>query len=141
MLKFYHSHFNYDMNHVNILIDGTFAQEALKNKINLKEQLPKYFDVPENKCRLLTTKCAIHETEVLGKVTYGAMLILKQYELVECRHTRNFVNSEKCIKNILNHASQNKDAEKYFIATQVRSIIMKIYSFLHILNSLFNTSE
>ena len=99
VLKFYK--YNHDIDStkfVNVLIDGTFANEALTSKINLKDQLPNFFSLPAPKCNLLTTRCAIHETELLGKPTYGAMLILKQYPLVECQHKRSFVTAEKCFK-------------------------------------------
>lgn len=130
VLKFYKINFNIDSRYYNILIDGTFANEALNSKINLAEQLPNYFDAQTNKCKLLTTKCAIHETEILGKPTYGAMLILKQYELVECNHKRNFVASEKCFKNLLNAAVLNGTPSKYFMATQVsynKSILFLLF--------------
>jgi rRNA-processing protein FCF1 len=129
VLKFYKINFNIDTKHFHVLIDGTFANEALNSKINLAEQLPNYFDVQANKCKLLTTKCAIHETEILGKPTYGAMLILKQYELVECNHKRNFVSSEKCFKKLLEDSVQNQTSAKYFMASQVnqfKTFIIKI---------------
>ena len=78
VLHFYKMNFNiYDP--YQILIDGTFAQEALKSKINLAEQIPKFFD--KKKCQLLTTSCALHETKALGSVTHVAMLILQQYKI------------------------------------------------------------
>lgn len=119
VLKFYKVNFNLDTKHYNILIDGTFANEALNSKINLAEQLPIFFDVKPKNCKLFTTKCAIKETELLGKPTYGAMLILKQYQLVECNHKREYVTSEKCFKNFLNESIQNNSSTRYFMATQV----------------------
>ena len=116
VLKFYKSNFNLDTKFYNILVDGTFANEALKSKVNLSEQMPKFFEVAPNKCTLLTTKCALHEVEILGPATYGALVILKQYELVECKHKRNLVSSEKCFKNLITDS-----ATKYFVATQVKA--------------------
>ena len=40
-LGFYRNNFNFREPH-QVLVDGTFSQLALKNKINIKEQLPKY---------------------------------------------------------------------------------------------------
>ena len=117
VLKYYHTNFKFDTKFFNVLVDGTFANEALNSKINIAEQMPKFFDVKENKCKLWTTKCAIHETEMLGKPTYGAMLILKQYQLVECKHKRNFVPSEKCFKDLI-----SKSDTKYIVATQSESL-------------------
>lgn len=126
VLKFYKTNFNLDLKTFNVLIDGTFANEALNCKINIADQMPNFFDVPPNKCNLFTTKCAIHETEILGKATHGAMLILKQYQLVECQHKRNIVNSEKCFKNILtnsvNNKNENANSRRFFMATQVNKI-------------------
>jgi U3 small nucleolar RNA-associated protein 23 len=35
-----------------IIVDGTFCQAALQNKINIKEQLPKYLDAEIQLCIL-----------------------------------------------------------------------------------------
>lgn len=118
VLKYYRANFSFDTKLFNVLIDGTFANEALNCKINIAEQLPKFFDVKENKCKLWTTKCAIHETEILGKPTRGAMLILKQYQVAECKHKRNFVSSEKCFKNLISESGDTK----YIVATQSESL-------------------
>ncbi|CAF0960797.1 unnamed protein product [Brachionus calyciflorus] len=118
VLKYYHSNFKFDTKFFNVLIDGTFANEALNCKINIAEQLPNFFDVKENKCKLWTTKCAIHETEILGKPTRGAMLILKQYQLAECQHKRQYVSSEKCFKDLINKSVD----KKYIVATQSESL-------------------
>lgn len=118
VLKYYRANFSLDTKLFNVLIDGTFANEALNCKINIAEQLPKFFDVKENKCKLWTTKCAIHETEILGKPTRGAMLILKQYQVAECKHKRNFVCSEKCFKNLISESGDTK----YIVATQSESL-------------------
>jgi U3 small nucleolar RNA-associated protein 23 len=126
VLKFYHTNFNFDLKYFNILIDGTFANSALNDKLNLADQLPKFFELDnkyKNRCSLFTTKCAIKETELLGKPTYGAMLILKQYNLVECQHKREFVSTEKCFKNILVNCAAEKNGQlynkRYVVATQV----------------------
>lgn len=74
VLKFYKYSHQVESKFINILVDGTFANEALNCKINLAEQLPNFFELPAQKCTLYTTKCAIHETEILGKATYGAMV-------------------------------------------------------------------
>ncbi|RNA09905.1 rRNA-processing UTP23 -like protein [Brachionus plicatilis] len=118
VLKYYKANFKFDTKLFNVLIDGTFANEALNGKINLAEQLPKFFDVKDNKCKLWTTKCAIHETEILGKPTRGAMLILKQYQVAECKHKRNFISSEKCFKNLISESGDTK----FIVATQSDSL-------------------
>lgn len=140
-MKFYKTNYNFEYEkHVNILIDGTFAHQALESKINLADQMPKFFDLKPNNCRLCTTKCALKETEMLGRATHGAMLILKQYELVECQHSREFVNAEKCFKNLVanqtttstsNDQTKKFRDNKFFVATQVRrEKNIFIYNFL-----------
>lgn len=109
-LKFYEVNFNLK-EPFNVLVDGTFAQEALKCKINIAEQMPKYLEA--DKCKLLTTKCAIKETELLGSATYGAMLILKNFTLHPCNH-RDVVNTEKCFRKLI----EDKNQQKFFVATQ-----------------------
>lgn len=51
-LSFYKYNFNF-REPFQILIDGTFCQAALKNKIQIKEQLPKYL---MGEIQLCTTK-------------------------------------------------------------------------------------
>lgn len=46
----------------NVLLDGTFCQAALKNQINLQEQITKYLIEPSV---MVTTKCVLKE---LGKL-------------------------------------------------------------------------
>lgn len=56
-------------------MDGTFAYEALQCKIQIDEQLKSYLETNDIVCS--TTLCTIRETEVLGKIAFGVMLILK----------------------------------------------------------------
>lgn len=122
MIKYYKTNFNLDTKIFNVLIDGTFAHEALKTRINIAEQMPRFFDVKESNCKLFTTKCAVRETELLGKPTHGAMLILKQYKLVECQHKGQYVNTEQCFKSVLNGSTKTSSGHemRFFVATQVR---------------------
>ena len=148
VLKFYKTNYSFEYEkHVNILIDGTFAHQALESKINIADQMPKFFDLKPNNCRLCTTKCALKETEMLGRATHGAWLILKQYELVECQHSREYVNAEKCFKNLVANQCVKSKApptptnandqvvkkhreNKFFVATQVRKKRSFIYNLI-----------
>jgi len=123
ILKFYQTNFGLKEPY-QVLIDGTFAQEALKSKINISEQMGKYLE--SEKCKLMTTKCAINETEVLGPATYGAMVILKQFTLVPCDHREKFVTAEKCFRKVLEKKAAN---EHFFIATQVKLIKILMFGF------------
>lgn len=61
-LLFYRNYFDFRPPY-QILLDATFCQAALKNKINIKEQIPKYLN---DEVKLLTTVCIVNETEKLG---------------------------------------------------------------------------
>ncbi|KAM9494091.1 rRNA-processing protein UTP23 homolog [Clarias gariepinus] len=97
-----------------ILIDGTFCQAALKNKIQIKEQLPKYF---MGEVQLCTTKCALKELETLSKDLYGAKLILQRFQVRNCRH-KEPVSASQCLLSMLGE----KNPHHYFIATQDREL-------------------
>lgn len=61
-LNFYKNNFSFRAPY-QILIDGTFCQAALKNKVNIKEQMPKYLN---DQVKLMTTVCIVNETELIG---------------------------------------------------------------------------
>lgn len=111
LLNYYRTHFDIEPPFV-ILIDGTFAFEALQWKIQIDEQLKSYLETNNIICS--TTLCAIKETELLGKIAYGPMLILKQYEIIKCNHHPS-ISAEKCFEQLLIKHKTNK----YFIASQV----------------------
>ncbi|XP_067281679.1 rRNA-processing protein UTP23 homolog [Pseudorasbora parva] len=94
-----------------ILIDGTFCQAALKNKIQIKEQLPKYL---MGEVQLCTTSCALKELETLAKDLYGAKLILQRFQIRRCKHTKDPVPASECLLSMLGETNTHH----YFIATQ-----------------------
>ncbi|XP_035814561.2 rRNA-processing protein UTP23 homolog [Amphiprion ocellaris] len=94
-----------------ILLDGTFCQAALKNKIQIKEQLPKYL---MGEVQLCTTSCALKELEVLGKQLYGAKIILQRFQVRKCPHVKDPVSASECFLSML----QETNPQHYFIATQ-----------------------
>ncbi|XP_053468315.1 rRNA-processing protein UTP23 homolog [Ictalurus furcatus] len=97
-----------------ILIDGTFCQAALKNKIQIKEQLPKYF---MGEVQFCTTKCALKELETLSKDLYGAKLILQRFQIRRCKH-KEPVPASQCLLSML----AETNAHHYFVATQDREL-------------------
>ncbi|XP_057684149.1 rRNA-processing protein UTP23 homolog [Corythoichthys intestinalis] len=109
-LSFYKYNFNFREPH-QILIDGTFCQAALKNKIQIKEQMPKYL---MGEVQLCTTNCALKELETLGKELYGAKLILQRYQVRKCQHFKNPVPASECLLSML----EDKNPHHYFVATQ-----------------------
>ncbi|XP_063029359.1 rRNA-processing protein UTP23 homolog isoform X2 [Melospiza melodia melodia] len=69
-----------------VLLDGTFCQAALRNKIQIREQLPGYLGGATQLC---TTRCVIKELESLGKALYGAKLIAQRFQVRSCSHHKN----------------------------------------------------
>ena len=62
-LAFYKKNFGYSPPYY-VLVDGTFCRAALKQKINIREQLPKYLEAEVNIC---TTQCILDECEAFGR--------------------------------------------------------------------------
>ncbi|XP_077404708.1 rRNA-processing protein UTP23 homolog [Vanacampus margaritifer] len=94
-----------------ILIDGTFCQAALKNKIQIKEQMPKYL---MGEVQLCTTNCALKELENLGKDLIGAKIILQRYQVRKCQHLKSPVPASECLLSML----EGTNPHHYFVATQ-----------------------
>uniref|UniRef100_A0A1B0FHB7 PIN domain-containing protein n=1 Tax=Glossina morsitans morsitans TaxID=37546 RepID=A0A1B0FHB7_GLOMM len=80
-----------------ILIDATFCQAALKNKVIVEEHMRKYFQV---QVKLLTTQCIILEAESLGAPLVGATQIFKKFLVHKCGHAGNPIAASECIKCI-----------------------------------------
>lgn len=97
-----------------ILVDGTFCQAALQNKINIKEQLPKYLDA---EIQLLTTECVLNELESLGGALYGALVIAKRFKTRKCGH-REHVSATECVSHLVGEENE----KRYFVATQDKQL-------------------
>ncbi|XP_047239595.1 rRNA-processing protein UTP23 homolog [Girardinichthys multiradiatus] len=98
-----------------ILIDGTFCQAALKNKIQIKEQMPKYL---MGEVQLCTTNCALKELEIIGKQLYGAKIILQRFQVRKCAHLKNPVPASECLLSML----EETNPHHYFVATQDHAV-------------------
>ncbi|XP_072530983.1 rRNA-processing protein UTP23 homolog [Salminus brasiliensis] len=98
-----------------ILIDGTFCQAALKNKIQIREQMPKYF---MGEVQLCTTNCALKELESLSDDLYGAKLILQRYQIRKCKHSKEPVPASQCLLSML----EKTNPHHFFVATQDRDL-------------------
>lgn len=108
ILTFYYNHFGLKPP-FNVLICGTFCKQALVDKINIAEQLPKYLSA---EVKLCTTKCAIKECELGGSLLYGPYKVLSQFDIVHCPHSW-FKGSAKCLrKTALGKGNQ------FLVATQ-----------------------
>ncbi|KAM7384526.1 hypothetical protein PAMA_011740 [Pampus argenteus] len=112
-ISFYKFNFNF-REPFQILIDGTFCQAALKNKIQIKEQMPKYL---MGEVQLCTTSCALKELESL-KQLYGAKIILQRFQVRRCQHFKNPVPASECLLSML----EKTNPHHYFVATQDHSV-------------------
>ncbi|KAM4705705.1 rRNA-processing protein UTP23 homolog [Rhinophrynus dorsalis] len=102
-----------------VLLDGTFCQAALKNKIQIKEQLPKYL---MGEVQLCTTNCVLKELESLGKELYGAKLIAQRFQVRSCSHFKNPVSGSACLFSM----TADNNPHHYFIATQDQELATKV---------------
>lgn len=98
-----------------ILVDGTFCQAALKNQIQIKEQMPKYL---MGEVQLCTTNCALKELDTLGKDLYGAKIILQKYQVRNCPHFKSPVPASECLLSMLGETNPHH----YFVATQDHTV-------------------
>ncbi|XP_064484393.1 rRNA-processing protein UTP23 homolog [Ornithodoros turicata] len=94
-----------------ILVDGTFCAAALKYRVNIREQMPKYLG---DEVKLCTTVCAIMETERLGPPMYGTMLVIKQFPVRICGHEKNPIGAASCFHNMV----RKGNPDHYMVATQ-----------------------
>lgn len=110
LISFYKYNFSF-REPFQILVDGTFCQAALKNKIQIKEQMPKYL---MGEVQLCTTSCALKELESLGKELYGAKIILQRYQVRKCAHFKEPIPASDCLLSMLGKTNPHH----YFVATQ-----------------------
>ncbi|OZC08004.1 hypothetical protein X798_05000 [Onchocerca flexuosa] len=94
-----------------VLLDGTFAMAALQNKINLREQMPKYLNAEVD---IRVTNCVLKELEKLGPTLYGALHICKQFDVESCPH-QPMRTAVECMKHM---ARRMKSRTTFFFATQ-----------------------
>lgn len=109
VLTFYNSNFGFKPPY-NVLIDGTFCKAALKFKVNISEQLPKYM---ESETHMWTTQCVLEECEAFGSILFGPLKVLQQFKLHPCNH-KSTLSASKCIQRLIG----KKNKEKLFVATQ-----------------------
>ncbi|CAL1299739.1 unnamed protein product [Larinioides sclopetarius] len=119
-LNFYKNNFNFRTPY-QVLVDSTFCHEALKCKLNIMEQMPKYLEDPN--VRLYTTPCVIMETEGLGPKAYGAMRVVKQFKVRKCGHEKNStISAEECILSMV----KDSNPEHLMVATTDPQLSSKI---------------
>ncbi|NXK17403.1 UTP23 protein, partial [Arenaria interpres] len=102
-----------------VLLDGTFCQAALRNKIQIREQLPGYLGGGTQLC---TTRCVLKELESLGKALYGAKLIAQRFQLRSCSHHKDPVSGSACLLSMIEEGNPHH----FFIATQDQELANKV---------------
>ncbi|XP_040444284.1 rRNA-processing protein UTP23 homolog [Falco naumanni] len=102
-----------------VLLDGTFCQAALRNKIQIREQLPGYLDGATQLC---TTRCVLKELESLGKALYGAKLIAQRFQVRKCSHQKDPVSGSACLLSMIEEGNPHH----FFIATQDQDLANKV---------------
>ncbi|KAM6275478.1 rRNA-processing protein UTP23 homolog [Spheniscus humboldti] len=102
-----------------VLLDGTFCQAALRNKIQIREQLPGYLDGATQLC---TTRCVLKELESLGKALYGAKLIAQRFQVRNCSHHKDPVSGSTCLLSMIEEGNPHH----FFIATQDQDLANKV---------------
>jgi len=94
-----------------VLLDGTFCQSAVTQKLDVRERISSYIDSEVTCC---TTSCIIAELEKLGDSTYHAKLSAKKLQMRHCEHRENPVSAVECIKSLINKPEKGR----FFVGTQ-----------------------
>uniref|UniRef100_A0A182JUE3 rRNA-processing protein UTP23 homolog n=1 Tax=Anopheles christyi TaxID=43041 RepID=A0A182JUE3_9DIPT len=95
-----------------ILIDGSFCHAAYKVRLQIEEQLKKYFQC---EVKPIVTACIITETDKLGPAFIGTSQLLKKFLVHRCGHEKRPLDGSACIK------SMTKSCH-YIVATQDRAL-------------------
>ncbi|XP_053200568.1 rRNA-processing protein UTP23 homolog [Panonychus citri] len=116
-LQFYRTNFGFRAPY-QVLIDGTFCQRALKNKVNIREQLPKYIG---DEVTFNTTICVINEVQNIGHSVYGAFLIVKQFKPRKCGH-KNPIGAAACIRSLVG----KENSDHFIVATSDKVLTQEL---------------
>lgn len=95
-----------------VLIDGSFCHAAYKIRLQIEEQLKKYFQC---EIKPIVTACIITETDNLGPGFTGTSQLLKKFLVHRCGHEKRPLDGSSCIK------SMTKSCH-YIVATQDRAL-------------------
>ncbi|XP_038601902.1 rRNA-processing protein UTP23 homolog [Tachyglossus aculeatus] len=117
-LAFYRHNFGFREPY-QLLLDGTFCQAALRGRVLLREQLPRYL---LGQVQLCTTRCVLKELESLGKELYGAKLIAQRFQVRSCSHFKNAVGGSECLLSMIEAGNPHR----YFVATQDHGVSAKV---------------
>ncbi|CAG0924349.1 unnamed protein product [Notodromas monacha] len=119
ILSFYANNFGFREPH-QVLVDGTFCQQALKNKVKIVDQIPTFLG---GRVEILTTSCVVAEAEQLLPMTYGAFSILKQFPARKCGH-KEPIGGAQCLFTMFKLGNPHH----YFVATQDKELQSKAHN-------------
>lgn len=94
-----------------VLVDGTFLCQALREKLHVKEQLPKMLG--GKNVTPMTTGCVVAELRSLRDQGIGAAIIAKSYYRLKCKHEKP-VGAAECILDQIGA----ENSRKFMVATQ-----------------------
>lgn len=116
-LAFYRN--NFQIHHpYQILVDLTFCQEALQNRVQIKDQLRCYLD---GEFKLFITDCIKAEGLLLGSKLHGALVVADNFDKWNCGH-ENAIQATSCISSLIRTGNQNG----FFVATQDHELRNKL---------------
>uniref|UniRef100_A0A182NTU1 rRNA-processing protein UTP23 homolog n=1 Tax=Anopheles dirus TaxID=7168 RepID=A0A182NTU1_9DIPT len=95
-----------------VLIDGSFCHSAYKVRLQIEEQLKKYFQC---EVKPIVTACIITETDNLGGGFIATSQLLKKFLVHRCGHEKRPLDGSACIK------AMTKTCH-YIVATQDRAL-------------------
>lgn len=94
------------------LIDGTFCQAAYKARLQIEDQLKKYFQC---ELKLIVTACIITEVDNIGGPLTAVCQLLKKFLVHKCGHEKAPISGSACIKSMTKSCN-------YIVATQDRNL-------------------
>jgi len=108
-LAFYRNYFRIHRPY-QLLVDLTFCQEALQNRVQIKDQLARYLD---GEFKLFITDCIKAEGHMIGSRLHGALVIADNFSRFNCGHDKA-IEATSCISSLV----KNDNQHGLFIATQ-----------------------
>ncbi|CAH8439694.1 unnamed protein product [Heterobilharzia americana] len=109
LIDVYDVHFGLETHPLEILVDSTFARQALVQQLHIEQQFRCTLTC---EFTLVTTSCIISECESLGPLFSGALNIIQGYKVLKCVHKVNPKNSAfSCIKRRIRTAGSRKLSE------------------------------
>ncbi|KAK1331995.1 hypothetical protein QTO34_007672 [Cnephaeus nilssonii] len=112
-----------------ILLDGTFCQAALRGRIQLREQLPRYLMGETQLCTTRTENIVrVYQLVCVKRIrNIGTGLIWGKTDCTKmpvrnCSHFKNAVSGSECLLSMVEEGNPHH----YFVASQDQNLSMKV---------------